>query len=305
VRRHAIRRPLFVALACALLLGGPAVAAQGDPSPFPEPVPGSCKLHHNKVLNPGCVPDLTETVEGAVDEATAYERTYPDLSPDVTEVFAGIPTVTFNPQNGTLIFGPPALYFDTWARNLGHVAVDLQTEDAANLEDPPASQCVAWRPDRVCREREIVGGFVSHPTHGHIHFEGFAAYELRSLLPDGSPDYSAAGVVGTSDKVSFCLIDFEPVAPHAAPVPFYQTCTGLQEGISAGWTDIYASHLDGQQISLDGVADGDYALIVRMNVEQNLYETTHANNRVVLKVRLSNIDDPMTMMAEVLSKDWS
>ena len=49
----------------------------------------------------------------------------------------------------------------------------------------------------------LSGKFIYHPTHGHVHFEDWAIYHLREILPgDGVGPILASG-----EKTSFCLID--------------------------------------------------------------------------------------------------
>jgi hypothetical protein len=268
------RRRLMTALLSALLAGGMALPARADDGPLPEP----CKLHPVHLVNPGCAPAL-------VDGTLPYEHVYPDLVPDVTEVFVTAFPI-FDPETRTTT-RDLRLNFDTWSQNLGTVPLDLLTDDPTNQENPTVSQCLAWTERRLCRERRTVGGFVAHPTHGHIHFDGFATYELRSLLADDTPDYSAGGLLRTSEKVSFCLVDLRKVRNDADPVGTYMSCDGLREGISPGWADIYGSHLDGQDFPIEGLADGEYGLVVTLNPEGNVFESDRTNNRMVAIVELS------------------
>jgi hypothetical protein len=228
-------------------------------------------------------PTLQDTVTGVIDSAAPYERTYPDLVPNVTDTYITYSYVDFNPETGEFIYGPPLLAFDTVAQNLGQVALDIQSDDFTNQTDPPAAQCVAWT-GPVCRERERIGGFEIHPGHGHIHFNDFAKYELRKLSADGTPDYSSTGLVAISDKVSFCLIDIMKIRDDASPVGTYTTCTALREGISPGWADVYGAELPGQTFPINGVPDGRYAIIVAMNYTGSVYESDHTNNRVAVTV---------------------
>ncbi|MBM3290051.1 MAG: hypothetical protein FJY92_07865, partial [Candidatus Hydrogenedentes bacterium] len=49
----------------------------------------------------------------------------------------------------------------------------------------------------------LAGYFVYHPAHNHTHFDDWAIYRLREILPgDG-----VGAVVATSRKTSFCLLD--------------------------------------------------------------------------------------------------
>ena len=59
-----------------------------------------------------------------------------------------------------------------------------------------------YNSDGTSTERNA-GTFVYHPTHGHIHFDGFAQYQLRERPADNS----VGPVVASSRKTSFCLID--------------------------------------------------------------------------------------------------
>lgn len=285
------RRRLLGALACGLLVTAGAVPARAG-SATVEALPGSCKLQPTKVLNPGCVPS-------AVDGVTGYDYTYPDLVPNVTTVYVSHVYLGYNPDTGQFIWGPPQLNFDTVAQNLGQVAVDIQSDDVTNQVNPPASQCVAWTA-LVCRERKPVGGFEIHPGHGHIHFNDFAKYELRKVLPDGTPDYSAAGLVVLSDKVSFCLLDLMKVRDDANPVGTYTMCGAVREGISAGWADIYGAELEGQQFLLDGVSDGRYAIVIAMNYSGNLFESDYTNNQVAVIVDLVTGDTPSATIVDRL-----
>lgn len=248
-------------------------------------------MHPGKVVHPGCI-----------DAATGYDYTYPDLSPDVTQTYMGAEWITYNGTAFT--YGPPVFYFDTHARNLGTVALDLQSEDVTNLQNPPASQCVAWTLN-VCRERVLVGGFEVHPTHNHIHFSDFARYELRHLQADGTPDYSAAGLIGLSDKVSFCLIDSRSLRlPHSSPAPAYPVCNGVREGISAGWADIYSSDLEGQSMKVGTLSDGRYALVISMNTAGNVHESAYDNNKVTVIVEFANLSEGRLRTAKIISRSW-
>lgn len=251
----------MVAAVIALGLGVPA---QADVAPVPEPVKGEI----GEVLNPGI--------------------TYPDLVPDVTELFALRPAIGFDPNTGAVVYGPPHVFFDTWSQNLGTVPLDLVSDDPTNVSNPTVSQCVSWSPDLVCRERRQVGGFALHPAHNHFHFEGFARYELRKVNRKGQVDYRSRGLIDVSDKVSFCLLDSTTVREDASPVPTYVGCTPTREGISAGWADIYTSDLDGQQLSLEGQPDGRYAVVITMDTGDHLFESDNGNNVVEVIFDLSN-----------------
>ena len=162
------------------------------------------------------------------------------------------------------------------------------------------SQCVSWT-TTLCRETRSVGGFVWHQEHLHYHYEDFASYELRRLNTAGEADMSAAGLITASPKVSFCLVDSTQVRSDAVPVPRYNSCQPLEEGISPGWSDVYHSDLEGQSLSLDGLTDGSYALLIAMDTSNRLYETDDTNNRVIATVAIRYLGQPFPE-AEIIAK---
>lgn len=142
-----------------------------------------------------------------------------------------------------------------------------------------------------------VGEFVFHPTHDHWHFEGFALYELWSLAQDGGLER----VLSSSDKLSYCLIDTDPLKrgmPQFSAQRIYAGCGRQLQGLSPGWGDTYKSSLDGQSLDITGVADGYYALKSTTNPQRYLYEANYSNNSAVLyieirvnKVSTANLDE--------------
>ena len=135
------------------------------------------------------------------------------------------------------------LLFDTRIANLGEL--DLHIGDPANPLPPldPAD-------------------FEFHACHGHRHLHGYAAYELRSL--DGA-------VVVPGRKEGFCILDSTKVLPGAADRKY--TC--IDQGLSSGWSDLYARTIDGQWVDVTGVPEGDYLLVVTVNAEGNLPEAVN------------------------------
>jgi hypothetical protein len=227
--------------------------------------------------------------------------TLPNLVPTVEDVI--IQYFFTDEETQETIWGRPYLYFDTRAQNLGTVPMQLQLEDVPNLEDmasAPVSQCVSWV-ERVCRRQESVGGFLWHEPHRHWHYQEFASYQLRRVGADDRPDYSPAGLVGLSEKVSFCFIDSKDVGEDdVVPVGIYRQCTPTLQGISPGWADIYDRGLPGQQFSLNGLADGRYAVIIDMDYANRLRETDDNDNYVEVIVDISgNLTD-----VSIVGRNW-
>lgn len=189
--------------------------------------------------------------------------------------------------------GGTALRFDTATANRGAFALDLAAGEGAPDQTASAEQCVSWTAPRSCVGRAPVGRFVLHPEHGHTHLEGYALYELRHLDPDGDADLAPEGLVAAGPKASFCLVDSQRDRQTTDPAyasSYYMSCgsppAGVQ-GISPGWRDLYTSSLPGQQVELDGVPDGDYAIVLTVDPDDRLHESDDADNTSVTAVRLS------------------
>lgn len=200
-------------------------------------------------------------------------------------------------------FQQQALRFDTRTANLGDFHFQL-TGGAPNVggTESDARQCVRWS-GRVCLEDRVVGTFDLHLNHRHWHLNGYARYELRHLDESGQPDMSPAGLVVDGGKVSFCLLDVSRTdsAPEFPEDPFassgfYTGCLGVIQGISRGWADIYGRGLTGQQIVVDGVPDGRYAIVITIDPDGFLLETTHADNVSWRAIELSKKATTVTVL---------
>lgn len=187
--------------------------------------------------------------------------------------------------------GPAAIRFATGAANRSDYALELLGRPSSASE-AVAQQCVAWAAPRTCSQHKDVGTFAWHPEHGHYHFQDFALYELRRLRHDGQPIMRKRGLVATSGKISYCIIDYEQEESrgplYAVAYPLYYSCAaGLgAQGISPGWKDIYTEETVGQQIPLVGIPDGEYALIVIIDPAQRLAEIKEDDNRALARVKL-------------------
>jgi hypothetical protein len=188
-----------------------------------------------------------------------------------------------------------ALRFAAATANKGDFALDLFGQpDEIGVTSAAASQCVDWGIDRVCASRRTVGRFLWHPDHGHYHFEDFALYELRRFRPNGKVNFKPRGLVATSGKVSFCVIDVEqdrsPSSPlYLFPYPLYYSCfagVGFQ-GISPGWRDVYSAFTQGQEFPREELIPGRLALVIYADPVDRLHETRNDDNLAVTGIEIS------------------
>jgi hypothetical protein len=113
------------------------------------------------------------------------------------------------------------------------------------------------------------------PCHGHYHLRGFTNYELLAL--DGT-------LVITGRKQAFCLMDTERWDPAAGPAKY--TCG--DQGISAGWADVYDRSLDGQWLDVTGVRPGRYLLRVSVDFGNLFPEADENDNSATVMVTIPN-----------------
>jgi hypothetical protein len=213
-----------------------------------------------------------------------------------------------------------ALRFHTAIRNVGDYSLEIVgvpgQPHADGSQAVQANQCVQWAGptvhgvQRTCTQFVALGTMSWHAHHGHLHLDDFARYELRHLRPDGSVDDSAGGLAAGGEKVGFCVQDVVGRHRERTPVtwehsthvpgsdgltPWYVGCgqpgwvpyvTSIRQGLSPGWLDIYFSSYPGQQILVDGLPDGRYALVTRINPNGLYRETGLGNNVSVAPVEL-------------------
>lgn len=216
--------------------------------------------------------------------AQALETQLPNMKPlPPIDLRIGSPD---NPYDGTR-----ALRFTVRSMNIGDFPLDLLGIPPEDTEHTSAMQCVRWAAPRVCAARERTGTFAFHPRHSHWHFNNYALYELRTMT-DGEPDMSESGLIAMGTKASFCLMDGAPAEEGPPPSsldsqPFYSECVGVLQGISPRWEDGYGYGLVGQEIVMDDVPDGVYALVVSINPLRQLFESSYADNLAFTPLVLS------------------
>jgi hypothetical protein len=128
--------------------------------------------------------------------------------------------------------------------------------------------------------------YVDSPDHSHWHYLEFDRYELQSY----ELRRFGGGAAVRDRKTGFCLGDRYPVRGlrlvDSSAEPVYTGYCGLskpgllhvREGISVGYGDDYSAFLEGQSLPVDGLSNGRYLLIHRVNDAGGLQELSQANN---------------------------
>lgn len=262
----------------ALVAGAVALPVHAD-----EPLPGACKQHGTAAVNPGCLPALTDDVRHPA-------VTLPNLVPEVHDLFAYRPSA-IDPATGTVVEQEPRLYFDTRAQNFGTVPLDVLVDDLEEPETSTVSQCTAWTGDLVCVARRVVGGFSWHAGNRNARFVAYSTSELRRLGADGRPDYSPAGLIDAIDRALPCFRDNAKVGDGGAPAPLYpaayQMCPPARQGVTPGWTAAYDPIDPGEQFPIEGLPDGLYAIVARIDPAGHLLESNDGDNVTETIVELS------------------
>lgn len=131
----------------------------------------------------------------------------------------------------------------------------------------------------------LAGNFTYHPQHHHTHFDQFAQYRLRQVLPDNG----VGKIVRKGEKISFCLTDsdqFDKTLPNASPNGAYYSCSAKKQGISVGWADVYGQSLPDQWIDITKLKAGKYWMEVAVDPENRVLESNEANNVTRIKITI-------------------
>ena len=118
--------------------------------------------------------------------------------------------------------------------------------------------------------------FLYSACHGHYHFGGFARYELLD---------ESNNVVVTGRKQAYCMEDTIQVA-QGPEVGCSKMFDCYNQGIQAGWSDLYGNTLDCQWLDITDLPAGPYRLRVSLNPGQQVQEVTFDNNTAVVPVTI-------------------
>jgi hypothetical protein len=113
------------------------------------------------------------------------------------------------------------------------------------------------------------GRFEFGTCHRHWHLRGYADYRLVTM--DGRE-------VGRGHKQSFCLLDSGRYMGMGRDLAAAERYNCGNQGIHAGWMDIYGRGLDCQYVDITGVPPGRYRIRAQVNVERVVPESRYDDN---------------------------
>lgn len=147
-------------------------------------------------------------------------------------------------------------------RRLLRFSVEAINQGQATLTVPPPEE----RPDL----------FLFSTCHGHYHFGGFASYELLD---------TRGNTLLRGRKQAYCMEDTIQVA-QGPDVGCSKVYDCYNQGIQAGWSDLYGNTLDCQWLDITDIPAGNYQLKVSLNPGNSLQEVSFDNNSATVPVTI-------------------
>lgn len=189
------------------------------------------------------------------------------------------------------------LRFSNAVWNRGEGALEMRGVQDPSLGSVRVSQ-VLYLPGESTLSQEM-GMLEFHAEHNHWHWDGFSRYEIWSTDAEGH----AQELVGSSGKVSYCMMDIRPANPETMSTRRqYGQCGWRIQGISSGWVDVYLSHLPGQDMDITGLPNGLYILRSTANPEGSLIEAQADNNAASVYFSLRDRQVRVVDEAEVMER---
>jgi hypothetical protein len=115
--------------------------------------------------------------------------------------------------------------------------------------------------------------FQQATCHQHAHYLDFARFTLRT---------AGGGTVTAATKMGGCFRDDEQLDGGRLGLTY--DCAN--QGLSAGYADVYARDLDCQWLDVSEVDAGAYRLEVEVNWDRRLEESWYEDDRVEFEVVL-------------------
>lgn len=150
------------------------------------------------------------------------------------------------------------------------------------------------------------GSMTYHPTHNHMHVDDWGIYTLRKR-DTLQPNPLLWPVIGNGAKLGFCLMDYGTCSYYAGHCQDSlgnvltnanfanfglgggnYNCSPTEQGISAGYTDIYFQYLDGMYINLPPTTcNGDYYIVVQIDPHDYFLEENENDNVLAIPYTLT------------------
>jgi lysyl oxidase len=173
---------------------------------------------------------------------------------------------------------------------VGNLSIATRDSDGHSVADgcvAPGTHrllCFDFRTHNIGNADFVVGSpadrpdlFVESQSHGHYHLKDFNEFALFDMA--GNPVVAGA-------KQAFCLMDSEHLSPWGPEDGRFQSCN-TNQGISAGWADLYHKSLPCQFVVIDGVPDGTYVLRSTTNAQRIVSESSYSDNTIYTYLQLS------------------
>lgn len=280
------------------------------PADPPGPV-GPCALSNgigcmcpDSTSNCLLLPDMTATDDIIVQQHTE--------TPGMIRLSNATPNIGWGPME---IHGSNNCWCDT-------VSVPCSTSVCPNGD--PVTQQLTQRiyekngPTITSIDTLTPGTMSYHPTHGHVHINGWSQFKLvKEDTTIASP--LNWPVIATGAKVSFCLINLGDCSNNNgwcedtlgntitmadipnAPFGVVSGC-GQDQGIYTGMLDIYDQNLPDMFIDLTGVCNGDYYILSITDPDNNFIEQNENNNWCIAPVQLTQQQMPLATGFNVVSQ---
>jgi hypothetical protein len=152
------------------------------------------------------------------------------------------------------------LRFTNTVANVGQGPLELQGDPNTSEGDAhPIFQNFYDAAGKLTERKQVATDPIFHPEHDHYHFTDFGASVLLERKA-GSTRYRATSMTGA--KTSFCIEDVVEDLGEGDSEQTYTECGTDLQGLTPGWSDVYASDLWGQWIVIgdEPLADGKYGL---------------------------------------------
>lgn len=177
--------------------------------------------------------------------------------------------------------GRSFLRFSNTVANSGSGPLELKGRATPGSVEFQVTQQIFGSNGEVLAE-PVLSSIIFHEEHGHWHLDNFARYELWSVGPYGD----LLSLLRLSAKISYCMVDTDPLDPEADPSPEYPYCGPERQGLSAGWSDEYHANLAGQWVDVSDLSPGMYALRSVADPRNDLVESDEGNNAAHVFVQL-------------------